>query len=184
MAGIRKYFLKMKGTTMKATEETQKHINDLKGKIETFENQLATLRKDILEKQTLAGVALFEDRDTSRLEDEIGKLESKSKTIEFAKATAQTKLTEENENLNTAKRKDAQDRVKEIRKEVDQAANNLEEILNKALSSAKVFEGLLTDAWYINQTVNVPLSPLGSWINHSTVYDTTTHVDFMLNAVS
>jgi len=180
MARLRKFFIKMKGTTMTATT-AQEHLDILKSKLNDFETQLTALHKDILEKRTEAGVALFEGKDTSRLEDEISKLESKSKTIEFAKATAQTKLSKANENLKTAKRTDATERVKEIRKEVDQAANDLEEILKSALSPAQVLGGLLAEAWKINTTVNVPLSPLGSWVNYSNPYDKGTHVDSMLD---
>ena len=167
---------------MKAAE-VQEQIDTFKGKLEKFENQLTTLRKEILERQTKAGAALFEGKDTSRLEDEISKLESKCKTIDFAKATAQTKLSEAIAELKTAKKIDSQERIKEIRTEVDQAVNDLEEILKKALTSAQVFEGLLAEAWNINRTAEVPLSPLGTWANHSTSYDGTFHTDCILDGL-
>jgi len=182
MAGIRKFFTKMKGTTMESTA-TQKRIDSLKGKIETFDNQLATLRKDILEKQTLAGVALSEGRDASMIEDDILRCESRCKTIEHAKAKLQTELIEANENLSTAKTTDATNRIKEIRKEVERSANDLEEILKRALTSAQVFEGLLAEAWHINRTDGVPLSPLGTWANHSTAYDRTFHTDCLIDGL-
>jgi DNA repair exonuclease SbcCD ATPase subunit len=167
---------------MKAAE-VQEQIDTLKGKLDTFETQLTTLQKNILEKRTAAGQAMFEGRDMTKLEDEIAKLELRSKTIEFAKTTVQTKLSEANENLNTAKRTDATERIKEIRTSLDQTANTLKKILEEALTSAQVFEGLLNEAWSINQTAKVPISPLGSWINHSTVFDKASHVDSILDEV-
>jgi len=173
----------MKGTTMTATEETQKHIHDLKGKIETFDCQLAALRKDIVEKRSAAGVALSEGREASMIEDDILRCDARRKTIEHAKAKLQTELNVAIENFKTAKKTDAQERIKEIRKEVDQAANDLEEILKRALTSAQAFEGLLTEAWQINYTDGVSLSPLGTWANHSTAYDRTFHTDCLIDGL-
>jgi predicted nucleic acid-binding Zn-ribbon protein len=168
---------------MTATTAAQEHIDTLRGKLDTFETQITTLHNDILEKRTAAAAAMLEGRDVVRLEDDISRLESRFKTIEFAKATAQTELSEAKENLNAAKRTDAQERIREIRKEVDQAASALEEILKRALSPAQVFEGLLKEAWSIHENVKLPLSPLGSWVSYSGLYNRGSHIDFILGEV-
>jgi chaperonin cofactor prefoldin len=164
MAGIRKYFINTKGTKMTATE-VKETIDTLKGKLDTFENQLSTLHKDILEKRTAAGLALFEGKDTSQLEDEIGKLESKCKTIDFAKTTTQTKLTEAIAKLQTAKKTDATERILLIRKEVENTALAMEKHLTNAILEAESFNYLLNDALRLAEIEKIPLSPLGAYVN-------------------
>jgi hypothetical protein len=182
---IKKVFLthKRKGTTMTATTTAQEQIDTLKGKINEFEVQLVALQKEILEKQEDAGTGLFEGRDIIGIENAIARLESRSKTIEFAKATATEKLAATIIELTAAKRIDAEARIKEIRKEVDQEASDLAEILKKGLGKAEAFEKLLTEAWALNNAGSVPLSPLGSWIQHANPYDTASKIDTILSAI-
>ncbi len=177
MAGRIINFL-LKGTQMNATSAAQA-VDSLKGKIETFETQLRSLREDISAKRKAAGVTMFEGGDASELEDEITVLESKSKTLEAAKITAQTKLSEANENLVTAKRTDAEERIKQIRKEVDETANELEEISPGLSNVAQRFDDLLTEALQIRQNAGVSLSTLGNWRHYAASTSKTNRIDVM-----
>lgn len=168
---------------MTATAQAQANIDTLKGKLDNFEAQLLTLKADIEEKRTAAGEEMLQDRNTERLEDEILRLESRLRTVETGKATAVKKLSEATAALDTARKADAQERMKAIRQEIDRVATDLEKNLTRAKESAEVFTGLLSEARGIHSAVNVPLLPLGSWVNISPPYDAASRVDSMLSFV-
>jgi Mg2+ and Co2+ transporter CorA len=182
---IKKVFLthKRKGIKMKAAATAQEKVDTLKKRISEFDKQVSTIRDEITMKRQEAGIAMLEGCNTINLEDTIFRLESRMKTLESGSQAATNKLAEEIRNLETAKKTDATERIKEIRTSLDQTANILKKILEEALTSAQVFEGLLNEAWTLNNASSVPLSPLGSWIQHANPYDTVTHFDSVLGAM-
>ena len=165
---------------MESVKQIQSNIEILRGKVRELDGQLEQLRKDIDLKRQAAGAAYLENKVTETLEQDIFKLESKTKTLEHAKQAAETQIIQAIKDLDQAKINDAGARVKQIRTELDRTANDLEKDLTQGLESAQRFEGLLSEAWGINRMQNVPLSPLDTWVMIENPSDPTTHFDYIL----
>jgi chromosome segregation ATPase len=161
----------------------QENITTLRGKIEAFETQLATLREEIEGTRTAAGTAMLENKSTEVVEADLLRQESRLRTLESAKAAAQTKLSEATENLKLAQVEAARERVREIRRELDRVGEDLENDLTKALDSAVVFESLISEGWTLNRTLAVSPGALGTWLDHSNTQNQSYHVDVILGKV-
>lgn len=148
---------------MTATD-IQENIEALQGKVREFNEQLLKLHADCEAKRQEAGAAMLEGAgDTSDLEGDIARLESKIKTVELGKSMAEKKLPELMNTLSEAKKNDGQERMTQIRKEMDRVGEELENDLLKALKDAKVFDGLISEAWSLYHGLNVSLGGLGAW---------------------
>jgi chromosome segregation ATPase len=168
---------------MKNAIEAQHAIEQLDQRLEGLKAELQTINSKLEKKRDEAISARLDGKISEQKEEEVLKFESSARTVEGAIKQGIEMRQEAVENLRRAKHSDAEERVREIRIELDKVADELGKHLERTITPATSFQALLNEAWQLNDSERVPLTPLGSWVNVSSKYDEAGRIDAALRAM-